>query len=470
MAPVALAAVHDKAGVQLRPTDVLATDLDRDRDVDVAVVGPCRGRRGTCLAGVENERKRLGTVRSVELRGFSLAGASVAPVLTGLVIAGSDTTGPDLAILRSRAGGAYAFAQQFDVPRGVTDVATGDVNGDGRTDIVTGGPGGLGVWLGGPGGSFDDPRFTNTPFAPLAVGVERLDGDAFADIAYVGGGHLAIVELGPGGLFGPPDLEPLRGAAIDLDARRAGPDATPDLIVATTRGLQLFTTAADPAGGVDPAPGTFIAGPRPVGVVLADVTRDNLVDVIALNAGSGNVSTSVASAGGGYRTPIRSLPVGANPVGLDVADFNRDGLPDVVVANAPGGGLGTVTVLQGNGAGAFRTGAAPPPSTGAIPLAFDLTYNHPSPNEGFSWVCVDVTSASGALLNLTMTMPDGRTIGGTLQLKKKATPTARGSFSFKITSFGDYRVRVDARVGGKSASRTKAISVTDAQGSAACGP
>jgi len=245
---------------------------------------------------------------------------------------------------------------------------------------------------------------------------------------------------------------------------------TADLVVATTGGVQIFTTASDPSGGVDPTSVGFLAGTRPLGVVLADVTRDNLADIVALNAGSGNVSTSVASAGGGYGTPIRSVPVGQNPVGLSLINFNNDGIPDVVVANISGSGLGTVSVLQGNGHGAFTLGPATPPVTGGIPLDFKLTYNHPSPNQGFSWVCVNATAASGALLTLTLTLPDGRTITGTLQLKKKETATAHGTFSFKITSFGSYKVRVDARAGGKSASKSKAITVTGAQGSSACGP
>lgn len=469
-APVAFAAVHDRASMPLQPTGAIVVDLDRDKDADVAVVGRCRGKRTTCLAGVENVRRKLGKVRTVELRGLSLERASVAATGNGLVIAGNGTSGTDVAVLRAQKAGTFTFAQRFDVPRGVTDVATGDVNGDGRIDIVTVGPGGLGVFPGNSGGLFGPPVFTDTPFVPTDVTVQRLDGDAFADVAYAGGDDLGIVEAGRDGLFGPPSLQPLRGIVVDLDAIRFGGDATPDLAIATARGVQVFSTGPDPGGGIDPTQTAFIAGTRPVGVVVADVNQDNLVDIITLNAGSGNLSTNVASAGGGYGTPIRSVPIGANPIAISTINFNNDGIPDVVVAGAPGGGLGRVTVVLGDGAGSFRTGAAPPPPTGGLPLDFGLTYNHPSPNQGFSWVCADVTAASGALLTLTLTPPEGATVTGTLQLQKKATATARGSFSFKILSYGDHQVRVDARVGGKSASKTKRIAVTSAPGSPACGP
>ncbi|MGH3072497.1 MAG: FG-GAP repeat domain-containing protein [Gaiellaceae bacterium] len=466
--PAASAALQDRTSVPLRPGGVLVADLDRDRDMDAAVIGRCRGKSTTCLSGVENERRKLGTVRTVELRGFPLTGSSVAQTAGGLVIAGNGTTGPDVIVLRSSGNGAYTLGQRFELAGGATDVATGDVNGDGRIDIVTAGPGGIGVLRGVAGGGFAEPVVTDVGARPLEVTVERLDRDAFGDIAYVAADRtLGILEGDHDLVFASPDVEALRAAPVDLDALRTGPDATPDIAVATTTGVQLFRTVSDPGGGVDPTASTFVAGTRPVGVVLADVTRDNLVDIVALNAGSGSVSTSVASRGGGYGTAIRSVPVGQGPVSLGLINFDNDGLPDVVVANAAAGGRGNVTVLHGNGKGGFTTGK--PTATGPVPLEFTLSYNHPSPNRGFSWVCVDVTSASGALLTLTLTQPDGRTITGTLRLKKKTIATAHGTFSFRITSLGRYGVRVNARAGGKSTSKSKAITVADRPGSAACG-
>lgn len=469
LTPLALAAVQDRASVPLQPTGAIVVDLDRDKDADVAVVGRCRGKRSTCLAGVENVRRKLRKVRTAELRGFSLARASVASTGNVLVIAGNGTSGPDVAVLRSQAAGAFTLAQRFDVPRGITDVATGDVNGDGRIDIVTVGPGGLGVFPGNQRGVFGPPTFTDTPFVPVAVAVERLDADAFADVAYAGGSRLGIVEIGANDLFGPPDLQPLPGVVVDLHALDFGADGAPDLAAATRRGVQVFSTSSGPSGGVDLTGGPFVPGPRPVGVALADVNGDDLVDIISLNAGSGIVSTNLASAGGGYGNAIRSVPVGQNPVSLSPIDFNSDGSPDVVVAGVGANGLGTVTVLRGNGAGVFRTGPTPPP-TGALPLDFSLTYNHPSPNQGFSWVCADLTSASGALLTLTLSPPSGPPVTGTLQLPKKTTATARGRFSFKILNYGTHELRVVARANGKTATKTKSIDVTGTPGSSACGP
>lgn len=244
------------------------------------------------------------------------------------------------------------------------------------------------------------PIPTSNGNRPISITFGRLDGDAFLDIAY------ATTDLALTGevevLFTNPDLTFSDGgtgtgvptpvsAAAGLTLSTNGPapdlvaievlniaeqttgtgvvDATPDIGVATATGIALIATIPDTTGAVAAdatfdTPVTVAAGTRPVGVVLADVTRDNLVDVISLNAGSGNVSTNVANAGGGYGPPSRTVPVGANPISISIINFNNDGIPDILVANAPGAGLGTVVALTGNGSGGFtnartRTGVNP---------------------------------------------------------------------------------------------------------------
>jgi hypothetical protein len=243
---------------------------------------------------------------------------------------------------------------------------------------------------------------------PLSITAERLNGDAFSDLAYVtdastvelvlstlidlsGDGIpetpayvMSTNALGAGTLLTNPIALPGQLGPRRIDAEvlniepvlDAGVDATPDLAVATIAGIQLITTIPDTTGLADP---TFAeadllpAGTNPIGVVLADITRDNLVDVIALNAGSGNISTNIASAGGGYGNAIRTVPVGQNPVSLTLINFNNDGIPDVAVASA--GAVttaGAISVLQGNGQGGFTlvpgrqlTGVARPTSVAA---------------------------------------------------------------------------------------------------------
>jgi hypothetical protein len=128
-------------------------------------------------------------------------------------------------------------------------------------------------------------------------------------------------------------------------------------------------------------------------------------------------------------------------------------------------GSGFRAVIRGfNGRGLARPVAPTQAPSSAPYLQFKLSYTH----IGLSHVCVSVVASSGALLKLSLTGPNGQAAEGTLQLKKKATKTATGGFSFRILQFGSYRVKVIAIVGGKSTTKEQTIAVTDAPGDSRC--
>jgi hypothetical protein len=64
--------------------------------------------------------------------------------------------------------------------------------------------------------------------------------------------------------------------------------------------------------------------------------------------------------------------------------------------------------------------------------------------------------------------PNGLVLEGTLQLKKKETSTATGSFSFAINEFGTHKVTIVSTVGGRSVTKTQTIAVTEAPGDSRC--
>jgi hypothetical protein len=97
-------------------------------------------------------------------------------------------------------------------------------------------------------------------------------------------------------------------------------------------------------------------------------------------------------------------------------------------------------------------------------LRFRLSYTH----TGRSHVCASIVADSGALLKVKLEGPNGLVLEGTLQLKKKETKTATGSFSFAINEFGTHRVTIVSTVGGKTATRTETIDVTGAPGDSRC--
>lgn len=109
-------------------------------------------------------------------------------------------------------------------------------------------------------------------------------------------------------------------------------------------------------------------GSDPISVQVADLGNGH-PDLVALNAGDGTVSVLLGNGKGAF-APQRAFPVGTGPTAFAIADVNHDGKPDLIVANFDGvaGDSGTVSVLLGNGDGTF----GPPQKTvlaGSDPLS-----------------------------------------------------------------------------------------------------
>jgi hypothetical protein len=96
--------------------------------------------------------------------------------------------------------------------------------------------------------------------------------------------------------------------------------------------------------------GTFSAGTKPLGVVVADVNRDGHPDLITANSASNSVSVLLGNGNGTFKAAT-NFSTGATPYAVAVADVNSDGKLDLLVANE---GSNTVSVLLGNGNGTFQ--------------------------------------------------------------------------------------------------------------------
>lgn len=469
----ALAAAADPPGkgkVGVRVTDTAAGDFDGDGRVDLLVAGGCPGR--PCFSVVLNRASGLTVKPRVGTKEKGPAFVDVEPIARGSIVALDGTRkGRVVANVASSAPRVTALA----LPRAADMAAVGDFDEDGKPDLVFVDAQTRSAFTAlGRGGGFEvkDRFFATGGSRPTDVATGDFDGDGDDDLVVAGGGRVTFLSSAGDGSFGFPATVTVGGAPHTLAVGDFDLDGSADVVVGASTGARLIEAqGAEPSGAIDVALGTLLAGTRPVGIVVADVTRDNLADVVALNRGSGTVSTFVATAGGGYGTPIRSVPVGANPISIDVLRFDSDGIPDVVVANAAGGGLGTVTVLRGNGSGGFSLFGAPPPGTtpDALPLDFTLGWKHPVPNPGFSNLCADITGPSGGTLTLSMTGPGGDNLSGTLQLPKQAAATARRTFRFRIEQYGSHTVKITATKNGRSVTKTKEITVTAEQGTGTCG-
>jgi FG-GAP-like repeat/Domain of unknown function (DUF4214)/FG-GAP repeat len=251
---------------------------------------------------------------------------------------------------------SFAPKVDFATGGGPISVAIGDLNGDGRPDLVAAnfGEGTVSVLLnttipGAATPSFAAPQTFASYGGPISVAVGDLNGDGKPDLAaanFVGTTVSVFLNTTMPGATTPsfaPQLafpvgfgEPQSVAISDLNG-----DGQPDLVVAnftsSTASVLLNTTAP---GATTPsfAPKVdFATGPNPKSVAIADLNGDGKPDLIAADYNTNSVSVLLNITAPGAATPSFAPRVdfttGMNASSVAIADFNGDGRPDLAVAN-----------------------------------------------------------------------------------------------------------------------------------------
>jgi hypothetical protein len=159
----------------------------------------------------------------------------------------------------------------------------------------------------------------------------------------------------------PPHL----AAVGDLDG-----DRKRDLVATSHDSHGLFVWLGDGTGRFAAPPGTpfpALPGGRPHnhGLALGDVDGDGDLDAVTADDVAHAVAVLLNDGKARFRPAPRSpFPVGREPYPLALGDVNKDGRLDVVTPNVGGA---SVSVLLGDGRGAFLAAASPPIAVTARP-------------------------------------------------------------------------------------------------------
>lgn len=243
------------------------------------------------------------------------------------------------------AGASYAI-----YTAGQEDIVMFHANNDGRLDAASVTRTGYQVLLGNGNGTFAVPAGVTVPgIFPSAIDKAKFNHDMNSDLLLIDGGGQVIPLLGNGdGTF-------TQGAAayggLILATGLAGDfnhDGIDDVVVlpefnAGVRNCGVYISNG--AGGfVSPLPALYDGGYAPVSGDLADLNRDSHLDIIASDT-AGNKQVVLLGNGDGTFAQGGRFAVATSPQTPVVADFNLDGKADIAAIGIAGMSTGTLSVL-----------------------------------------------------------------------------------------------------------------------------
>ena len=336
------------------PVSVLVLDLDGDGDLDVA-----SGTRGGIVVLLGDGAGGLRLAETVP------AGPGVGDVAAGdldedgwtdLVVSNHET---DFVTIRFGSPGGFADGRSAAFPVGVSphphEVELADLDGDGHLDLLVDdrNAGALRSFRGRGDGGFSPSDPIDVGGDPyLRVAVADLDGDGDPDVATPNERSVAIrLGDGSGGFVPVPDLTDPGMRPFSVAAGDFSGDGRPDLAVGGGEGeavLHQWVATGPGEWRLRSGPPLSVGG-GPTEVTIGDVDGDGTGDV-SVTAYTGEGIT-VLLGGPEGRNPIRIADPGSRPWGVDSGDLDGDGLHEIVTAD---NGRGSISVHF------VRTGGASP--------------------------------------------------------------------------------------------------------------
>jgi hypothetical protein len=275
-----------------------------------------------------------------------------------LFVFAQETSGALAAPVKYATNGGYSNAPMT--------VGIGDVNNDGRNDVVVGNKGtSIEVFLQDPTGALLPGRTVATPYS-LKLRVGDLNGDGLMDVAGIGWGGTEVgvfLQDSGGSLSLSATYYAPHGGYDDLELGDVNNDGLTDIIVMSGQ-LYAYDNIAvltqNGGGTFNPVAYYDLGGNELTkGVGVGDVTGDGKSDVVVSYGGNrpaSNIAVFAQTAGGTLDAAM-SMASADIPESLDVADLNGDGYPDLVVLH---GGWYAAGVYEQNADGSLSAEALHP--------------------------------------------------------------------------------------------------------------
>jgi hypothetical protein len=262
----------------------------------------------------------------------------------------------------SALGAGFSFVGATDIAAGdgPEDVAIGDLNGDGRADLVDVARNAsiMEVRLGNGDGSFGTARTfstgTSTGPSRLVLTDRDLDGDLDALVTNFNTANVSVFSGdGRGGFTGGGTVT-VGTNPYGLTTGELGGNTRPDVATANSgsSNVSVITQNTVGGGGISTSVTTLAAGTNPDDVTTGDFNGDGRDDVAATNFTSNNAMVWFQQSSGGFATnqpADRTVPLPAQPDSIAALDVNNDGSPDL----AAGVSIGQIAIATNDGTGSF---------------------------------------------------------------------------------------------------------------------
>lgn len=291
-------------------------------------------------------------------------------------------------------GGTYPYS-----------LTVGDLNGDGKPDLV------VGNWFG-------QAAYTSTVGVLLGNG----DGTFQPVVTYYSGGNqlgaVAAADLNGNGKLDVVTVNCVPGGSLACNYKSAK-DAVVGVLIGDGNGTLESVVPYD-SGGL-----------AAFSVAIADVDGDGKLDVVATNSGvqgDGSIGVLLGNGDGTFQGVITYTSTGLQPYRVAIADVNGDGRPDLVMV-----GSSLVAVMLNNTGPHTSTTTTLTSSANPVNIVEPVTYT------------ANVTGTAGKTLTGTVVFQDNAiTIatvplaGGQAQYTTSYKASARGVHSLTASYSGDY--------------------------------
>jgi len=355
--------------------------------------------------------------------------------------------------------GSQGFSSSF------RSVALGDTNGDGNLDIACvgrgSGSGTLGILLSNGNGTFAAVNTYGSGISAQHVLLTDLNGDGYLDAvcANQDNNNVAVLLGNGNGTFQAPVTYSTgaSSAPYSVSVGDLDGDGHPDIGVGINQAHQVGFLLGN-GNGTFKAVNTLASGMNSSNsytTVIADVNGDGSNDLVTSDR-TGAVSVLLGNGNGTFQAPVTYATTGING-GMVVVDINNDGKLDLVLGSWPNNRFGT---LLGNGNGTFQAPVTYATSSGFGNFVAVADFNA----DGLMDIAVidyaspgQIETHLGLAGQLTFTSSDG---SATLPANTSTLASGVGTFGVTLATVGSQTLTATDRSAASVAGASGTITVS----------